>query len=131
MVTDTAIEFYNFTSQKREGLKMVERTRHAIKCRSCLSLHCLTVLARWFLYTYATRVLLLGTGQNGSRVTGYQFTVAQMIKLPFVDLEPAGTPTVDPETLFETVPRVRRPSASISANDIILLRSIHPNPIPA
>lgn len=31
MVTDTAIEFYNFTSKKREGLKMIERMRHTIK----------------------------------------------------------------------------------------------------
>ena len=32
MVTDSAIEFYNFTSEKREGLKMTERIRHTIKC---------------------------------------------------------------------------------------------------
>jgi len=107
MVTDTAIEFYNFTSLKREGLKMMERMRHVIK---------------WYLYTFATRVLLLGTGQNGSRVTGYQFTVTQMIKLPFVDLEPAIVPSVDPETFMEVTPKAKRPSAIVSSNDIVLLR---------
>lgn len=107
MVTDTAVEFYKFTNEKREGLKMEERHRQAIK---------------WCTYTFATRVLLLGTGPNGARVCGYQITVSETIKLPFVELEPGVLS--DTDTLMEAASRPRR-TASLTPfvpDDIVLLR---------
>eukprot|EP00210_Caulerpa_lentillifera_P000951 g921.t1 len=107
MITDSATEFYKFTNEKREGLKMEDRHRQTIK---------------WCTYTFPTRVLLLGVGLNGARICGYQFTTTQTIKLPSVDLEPS--PLSDSETLMEAANRPKRTNsvAPLLPEDIVLLR---------
>lgn len=78
---------------------------------------------RWFVYTYATRVLLFGTGPNGTRLTGFQFTVSQMLKLPYLDSDPSPVPSTDLGAFLNTGSKSKWSPTKLSADDIVLLRS--------
>eukprot|EP00803_Ostreobium_quekettii_P010198 evm.model.scf_2036.1 EVM.evm.TU.scf_2036.1 scf_2036:21671-28216(-) len=83
MVTDSGVELYQFGS-RRQGLHLRDRFKHTV---------------RWFIYTHATRVVLLGIGATAARVQGYQFANKDIIKLPGFELDAAQRP-IAPEELM-------------------------------
>ena len=66
----------------------------------------------------------MGTGQSGSRVTGYQFTIKQMIKLPVTELAPfPSSASQDLDAVMSMNASPRPPPVFVSSRDIVLLRS--------
>lgn len=76
-VTSGGLEVNTYAAQRR-GLRLRERRKMSVA---------------WYLYTHETRMVLVGTGPQGSHIHGWQFAGTGLVTLPMFTIEPAKSPT--------------------------------------
>ncbi|GMH33726.1 hypothetical protein BSKO_01560 [Bryopsis sp. KO-2023] len=106
MVTNTGLELYKL-KENNSGLKLRDKYKIAI---------------RWYIYTYGTRVVSLGSGKTGARLVGYQFTSAEIIKLPQVDFDAAPFPVTPEDLMNASMTGSKQPPPLVTEDDVVLLR---------